>query len=329
MHATLDDLVTALYVFIDDLLPKRARMGRPPRITDAELVCLAVAQVLLDAPSERAWLRRVRPRFGHLFPYVPQQAGYNKRLRGLAPTCCAARTGGRRRVDLPPPTAGGTRKMLDGLAARNLIFSVGMRTSDEAVAGIQAIDETTWQDAVDTDGQPREGAQVTEVAHLVPSWAPQGTRAIVRRERPHPGATLRLWDYNGWRHQVVLTNDDTVDIAALEARHRGHAQVENRIKNLKDTGLSRLPFRVWNANRLWVELVLLAAVLLAALQQLVDDDELRVAEPRRLRYTLLNVAAKIAVHARRTWLHLDAAWPWTPQLLTAHERLPRLTPTPA
>ncbi len=235
----------------------------------------------------------------------------------------------RRRLLVRADTAGGTKKMLTGLAARNLIFSVGMRTSDEAIAGIQAIDETTWQGAVDADGKPRDGAQVTEAKHLVPSWAPQGTRALVRRERPHPGASLRLWDYNGWRHQVVLTNDDDADIAALEALHRGHAQVENRIKNLKDTGLSRLPFRAWNANRLWVELVLLAAVLLVALQQLVNDDQLRVAEPRRLRYALLHVAAKIVVHARRTWLHLDAAWPWTPQLLAAHRRLPNLTAAPA
>lgn len=233
----------------------------------------------------------------------------------------------RRRLLVRADTAGGTKKMLTGLAARNLIFSVGMRTSDDAVAGIRAIDETTWHGAIDANGKPRAGAQVTEAPHLVPSWAPQGTRAIVRRERPHPGATLRLWDYNGWRHQVVLTNDDDADIAALEALHRGHAQVENRIKNLKDTGLARLPFRDWHANRLWVELVLLAAVLLVAVQQLVDDDELRVAEPRRLRYALLNVAARIAVHARRTWLHLDATWPWTPQLLTAHRRLPELAAT--
>ena len=177
------------------------------------------------------------------------------------------------------------------------------------------------------DGKPRDGAQVTEAPALVPAWAPEGTRAIVRRERPHPGASLRLWDYNGWRHQVVLTNDDSADIAAVEATHRGHAQVENRIKNLKDTGLSRLPFGAYDANRAWVQLVLLAAVLLAALQQLIDDDELRVAEPRRIRYALLHVAAKIAVHARRTWLHLDAAWPWTPQLLIAHRQLPRLAAT--
>lgn len=235
----------------------------------------------------------------------------------------------RRRLLVRADTAAGTKKMLTGLAARNLIFSIGMRTSDEAVTGIQAIDETTWQGAIDADGKPRDGAQVTEAKHLVPSWAPSGTRAIVRRERPHPGASLRLWDYNGWRHQVVLTNDGDADIAALEAVHRGHAQVENRIKNLKDTGLSRLPFRAWNANRLWVELVLLAAVLLAALQQLVDDEELRVAEPRRVRYALLHVAAKIVVHARRTWLHLDAAWPWTPQLLAAYRRLPHLAAAPA
>lgn len=221
-------------------------------------------------------------------------------------------------------TAGGTKKMLTGLAARNLVFSVGMRTSDVAVAGIRDIDDTVWGPAVDAGGAPRDGAQVTEAAQLVPAWAPAGTRAIVRRERPHPGASLRLWDYNGWRHQVVLTNDDDSDIAALEALHRGHAQVENRIKNLKDTGLARLPFANYNANRTWVELVLLAALLLVALQQLVDDDELRVAEPRRLRYALLHVAAKIVVHARRTWLHLDAAWPWTPQLLAAHRRLPEL-----
>jgi hypothetical protein len=233
----------------------------------------------------------------------------------------------RRRLLVRADTAGGTRKMLAGLAARNVVFSVGMRTSDVAVVGIRDIDETSWRDAVDDDGKPRDGAQVTEAPALVPAWAPEGTRAIVRRERPHPGASLRLWDYNGWRHQVVLTNDDSADIAAVEATHRGHAQVENRIKNLKDTGLSRLPFGAYDANRAWVQLVLLAAVLLAALQQLIDDDELRVAEPRRIRYALLHVAAKIAVHARRTWLHLDAAWPWTPQLLIAHRQLPRLAAT--
>ena len=231
----------------------------------------------------------------------------------------------KRRLKVRADTAGGTKKVLVGLAARNLVFSVGMRTSDDAVAAIKDIPESAWQPAVEANGSVRDGAQVAEWSDLVPAWAPHGTRAIVRRERPHPGASLRLWDYNGWRHQVTLTNDTDDDITALERFHRAHAQVENRIKQLKDTGLSRLPFSNYDANRLWFELVLLAALLLAGLRHLVaDDPQLAVAEPRRLRYTLLNVAAKLTRHARRTYLKLDRAWPWTGQLIAAHRRLPRL-----
>jgi hypothetical protein len=80
----LDDLVIALYVTIDDLLGPRLGPGHPPKLSDAELVCLAVAQVLLGARSERHWLRFARDRLGHLFPYLPGQAGYNKRLRAAA-----------------------------------------------------------------------------------------------------------------------------------------------------------------------------------------------------------------------------------------------------
>jgi len=86
--ADLDSLLTALYVLVDDLLPVRSGPGRRPRITDAELVALAVAQVFLDCPSERRFLRFARQRLGHLFPYVPKQPGYNKRLRRLAPAIC-------------------------------------------------------------------------------------------------------------------------------------------------------------------------------------------------------------------------------------------------
>lgn len=85
MHACLDDLVIALYVTIDDLLEPRHGPGRRPRRSDAELVCLAVAQVLLGYHSERRWLRAVADRLGHLFPYVCGQAAYNRRLRRAAP----------------------------------------------------------------------------------------------------------------------------------------------------------------------------------------------------------------------------------------------------
>ena len=85
MHACLDDLVIALYVTIDDLLEPRHGPGRPPRLSDAELICLAVAQALLGYHSERRWLRAVSGRLGHLFPYVCGQAAYNRRLRRAAP----------------------------------------------------------------------------------------------------------------------------------------------------------------------------------------------------------------------------------------------------
>jgi hypothetical protein len=84
VRTDLDDLVTALYVTIDELLGPRRGPGHPPKLSDAELVCLAVAQVLLGARSERHWLRFARDRLGHLFPYLPGQAGYNKRLRAAA-----------------------------------------------------------------------------------------------------------------------------------------------------------------------------------------------------------------------------------------------------
>jgi hypothetical protein len=85
VHACLDDLVIALYVTIDELLEPRRGPGHPPKLADSELICLAVAQVLLGYDSERRWLRAVTDRLGHLFPYVCGQAAYNRRLRRAAP----------------------------------------------------------------------------------------------------------------------------------------------------------------------------------------------------------------------------------------------------
>ena len=85
MTADLDTLLIALYVLADEVLPRRPRARRRPQITDAELVCLAVAQILLNIPSERHFLRFAICRLSHLFPYLPKQPGYNKRMRALAP----------------------------------------------------------------------------------------------------------------------------------------------------------------------------------------------------------------------------------------------------
>lgn len=94
MSADLDALLISLYVLVDDLLPtrRRRRLGRPVRISDSELICLAIAQVLLDCPNERRFLRLAHARLGHLFPYIPGQSGYNKRLRQLSPRLVEAIT---------------------------------------------------------------------------------------------------------------------------------------------------------------------------------------------------------------------------------------------
>jgi hypothetical protein len=216
-------------------------------------------------------------------------------------------------------SAGAVRSFIDGLVARNCQFSISARVSNALDAAIAAVTDNAWRSAINADGEPRRGAQVAELDLTVDGW-PTGTRAIVRRERPHPGAQLRLWDHNGMRHQVVLTNQPG-DPVELELRHRRHGQVENRIKNLKDCGLERLPFTSFAANAAWMEMVLAAADLLAWSQTLLFTGELRVAEPRTFRYRILHIAARLIRSARRTWLRLPEHWPWTSDLLDAYRRL--------
>ena len=85
MTTNLNTLLTALYVWIDDHLGRRCRAGRPPKLTDAELLTLAVAQALLGIDSEARWLRLIPERLPGAFPYLPGQSGYNKRLRSALP----------------------------------------------------------------------------------------------------------------------------------------------------------------------------------------------------------------------------------------------------
>ncbi len=119
-------------------------------------------------------------------------------------------------------------------------------------------------------------------------------RVIVRRELPHPGATLDAFEIrDGYRYQAFTTNTPRGQLAFLEARHRAHARVEDRIRTGKDTGLGHLPSRHQNINEVWVELTLIAADLLALSQSmlLTDQPELHRAEPKTLRYRLLHTAA--------------------------------------
>ena len=220
-------------------------------------------------------------------------------------------------------TAGAVRAFIDGLVARNCEFSVGGRVSAALDAAIAAVPPDAWVPARDTNGQVRRGAQVAELDVTLDAWPP-GTRAICRREKPHPGAQLRLWDHDGLRHQVVLTNSDG-DLVDLELRHRRHAEVENRIRNLKDCGLERMPFTSFAANAAWMDLVLTAADLLAWCQRVCLDGDLARAEPRTLRYRLLHTAGRLVHRSRQVILRLPEHWPWAGDLALAYKRLALLT----
>ncbi|WP_019031128.1 IS1380 family transposase [Salinispora arenicola] len=209
-------------------------------------------------------------------------------------------------------------------------FSVGAAITEAVRAAIEAA--TGWVPAVDTDGDLREHAEVCEITGLIDAagWPP-GTRFLVRRERPHPGTQLSLFDtVHGWRHQVVATDTPPGNggIQHLEARHRAHARVEDRIRTGKDTGFGRFPSRVFAINQAWLHLALTGIDLIAWTQTLLLHGDLARAEPKKLRYRLLHVAARLTRTARRTHLAITADWPWTDALTSAFNRLAAL-PRPA
>jgi hypothetical protein len=147
---------------------------------------------------------------------------------------------------------------------------------------------------------------------------------IVRRERPHPGAQLSLFDsIEGLRHQVFVTDSPrpACSVQLLELRHRAHARVEDRIRTGKDTGLGRFPSRIFAINAAWLELALIGMDLLAWTRVLLLDGNHATAEPKRLRYQLLHVAARTIRTARRTYLRIAERWPWASVLTAAFARL--------
>lgn len=223
-------------------------------------------------------------------------------------------------------SAGGSHEFAEALRDRGIEFSLGSRVREEVRLAVCELDGSEWMEAMDADMEPRDEAQVAELTGEVDlsAW-PEGTRMIVRRELPHPGATFNLFDPNGYRHQVFLCDSTDPDIAYLEARHRGHARVEDRIRCAKDTGLRNLPFPAFANNACWMELVLMAQDLMAFTQGLVLDDDMAKLEPKRLRYTLLHTAGRITTTGRRSTLHLQCEWPWARQLADAFTRLRALS----
>ena len=206
------------------------------------------------------------------------------------------------------------------------LFSVGVAITEPIRAAITAC--VDWIPAIDGDRGLRDGAEIAELTHLVDLAAyPEGTRMIVRRERPHPGAQLSVFDtIEGLRHQVFITDTPrgTCSVQLLELRHRAHARVEDRIRCGKDTGLGRFPSRQFAINQAWLELALVGIDLLAWTRTLLLQGEHALAEPKKLRYRLLHVAARIVRTARRVHLRIAERWPWANELAAAYLRLAAL-----
>lgn len=225
-------------------------------------------------------------------------------------------------------SAGASHELLDWCRDARIGYSVGYDLTETIREAILEIADEGWVCALDQDGAERPNGQVAEITkHLDLTGWPAASRVIVRRERAHPGAQLSFTDHDGHRFQAILT-DQVDEIAEIERRHRKRARVEDHIRNDKDTGLRNLPFRELEHNRVWLALVLLAHDLICWTQRLLLTGDLARAEPKRLRYRLLHVAARLAFHARSAKLHLQANWPWASDLAATFARLGAL-PDPA
>jgi hypothetical protein len=222
-------------------------------------------------------------------------------------------------------SAGATHAFIDAIVARRMEFSVGFDITEAVRLAILEVPTRAWTDAMRQDLEPREGAEVAEITPWLDlsTW-PEGTRAILRREEPHPGAQFTIFEPHGWRHQVFITNDDDPDIVYLEARHRGHARVEDRLRCAKATGLNRFPSHDFTANAGWLAVVLIAIDLTAWTQGLCLEGEMSQAEPKRLRWALWHTAGKVTTTGRRRTLHLDRTWPWAEDLANAFDPLHQL-----
>lgn len=280
MIADLDDLLTALYVLADDFLPKRPKWlpGRKPQISDAELICLAVAQVLLDCPKERRFLRFAERRLGHLFGYIPGQSGYNKRIRALAPQIAAllgalARISpswcdGLRLIDATPVPCGASRETvkrsdLAGHAAYGycaahsrhfwgfklylLASPDGMPIAFELVAANVPEREVVAQmlERINLDGYTvigDKGLSGAEIEELVAALGGAFIRPDRRDEAP------RFGNLGGVRQWIEAIFDHFKDQLSLE-RHGGRtlAGVRARVSQR----LLAMGAAVWHNWRLW------------------------------------------------------------------------------
>lgn len=229
-------------------------------------------------------------------------------------------------------SAGATHDFADACVQRGLEFSFGFAVDMRIQDIVDVIPDLCWHPAIQTDAgdgeEFRDGAWVAEATGLInlSGW-PEGSRLILRKERPHPGAQLTFTDIDGLRITAFLTNTAPGvvpgQVAGLELRHRQHARVEDRIRQAKATGLRNLPCRGWNENAAWLEVVLCAVDLICWTKQIcfADQPDLARCEIQAFRYRVLHVAARLVHGGRRLRLKIDKTWQWATQIAAGFHRL--------
>ena len=277
--------------------------------------------------------------------------------------------GFRRRLMITCDGAGASHdlvKHLDKLAARpghQLIYSVGWALGEREKTALRLVPEQAWQIAIDGRGEVRERragdacgngqcahracwieeAHVSELTGLLrqgpagdqlKGW-PKTMRVFARRERPHPGAQLTLFEAeDGWRYSLWATNRPAAtrgwlgQNAYIDAAHRVQARVEDVIRTGKDTGLGHFPSFDFQVNAAWLTASMIACILLAWLKLLALDGDLARAEPKTLRYRVLHAAARLVRGGRRRRLKIQASWPWAEAITTAWRRIGALPQAP-
>jgi len=160
-------------------------------------------------------------------------------------------------------------------------------------------------------------------------------RVFARRERPHPGAQLSLFETaDGWRYSLWVTNRPAAtkgwlgQNAYLDAAHRVHARVEDAIRTGKDCGIGKYPSTALAMNKAWQAAALTAATLLAWLRLLALDGPLARAEPKTVRYRILHAGGRLVRSGRRRYLKIAATWPWAAAITAAWNRVSALAQAP-
>jgi Transposase DDE domain group 1 len=225
-------------------------------------------------------------------------------------------------------SAGATHVFAAACRKRGVEFSFGFPVDERIQNIVNLIPEQCWHPAVEDADELREGAWVAEATGMIDlsSW-PEGSRLILRKERPHPGAQLTFADVDGHRITAFLTDTGPGVIpgqaAGLELRHRQHARVEDRIRQAKAAGLRNLPCRGQKENSAWLEAVLAAADLVcwAKLICFAHVPSLARCEIAAFRYRVLHAAAQLTRSARQTRLRIDRTWRWAAQIAEGFHRL--------